>query len=160
MSKRGRKYQDKRAARVAKSPEVVTPRSELTPAPAAAAAPATPGPAVAAPVVPSPIAPSPFAPAHGKVHRGTAFLDAIEIIDGKTYERCTFTRCRIVYKGGPLPLIDGCSFDDCTWDLEESATRTLDYLRSIYHGLGPAGRDLVEATFDGIREPPMRSPFN
>ena len=33
------------------------------------------------------------------------FKDADEVLDGNTYNRCTFTNCRLVYRGGTIPFL-------------------------------------------------------
>ena len=81
------------------------------------------------------------------------FVDMQEVVDGKDYANCTFERCRIIYRGGPVPSIVGCTFRDCGWQFEEAAERTLLFLRLLYHGLGPAGGELVESALRQVREP-------
>ncbi len=52
--------------------------------------------------------------------------------------------------------MSGCRFDDCNWQFEEAAERTLVFMRHLYHGMGPGGIQLVEATlsFLGAGIPP------
>jgi hypothetical protein len=49
--------------------------------------------------------------------------------------------------------MDGCRFDDCSFHLDGAASRTIQFLNAIYHGMGPAGAQLVEQTFNQIRRP-------
>jgi hypothetical protein len=81
--------------------------------------------------------------------------DKPEIIDGNQYNDCTFDRCKIIYRGGPLPSIESCSFSNCTWHFEEGAERTLIFLKMLYHGMGEGGPALVDSAIDQIREPPQ-----
>ena len=76
-----------------------------------------------------------------------------EIIDGNQYDGCTFDRCKVIYRGGALPSIENCSFNDCTWHFEESAERTLVFLRMLYHGMGEGGAALVDSALNQIRQP-------
>jgi hypothetical protein len=81
------------------------------------------------------------------------FANALEVVDGNQYHDCKFEKCKIVYRGGGVPSIGNCSFDDCTWHFEEAAVRTLIFLRLIYNGMGEGGHTLVESAISQIREP-------
>ena len=59
------------------------------------------------------------------------------------------------YRGGTIPVVTGCHFDDCRWQFEDAAERTLVFLRAMFHGLGTGGRQLVESTLNQIRTPPI-----
>jgi hypothetical protein len=85
-------------------------------------------------------------------HKNETFTDRRVDIDGNSFEGCTFERCQVVYSGGEHSRMVGCTFkDDCTFHLDGAASRTLAYLQSIYHNMGPVGVQLVEATFNAIR---------
>ncbi|MEX0677333.1 MAG: hypothetical protein WD063_09670 [Pirellulales bacterium] len=79
--------------------------------------------------------------------------DATEVIDGNEYQECRFEKCRMIYRGGEIPRITGCQFDDCTWHFEGAAERTLLFMRQLYHGMGPGGTQLIEATLSELRQP-------
>jgi hypothetical protein len=67
------------------------------------------------------------------------FVDDTVNIDGNWYIACRFTRCRLVYSGGPLPTLQSCSYWDCEWELAEQAGRVLILLRAMHaYGLAPA----------------------
>jgi len=70
-------------------------------------------------------------------------------LDGNEYFNCTFIRCRLVYRGGRPPTLQTCRFDRCSWEFEDAAGRTLEFLRGLYHGMHAAGRELVEKTLKG-----------
>ena len=89
-------------------------------------------------------------------HVDANFEDRVELVDDSRYERCTFTRCRVTYRGGRIPAFVDCHMVDCTWHFEEAAERTLRMMHAIYHGLGGGGRDVVEGAFTSIRTPPPR----
>jgi hypothetical protein len=59
------------------------------------------------------------------------FVDETVMLDGNSYENCSFTRCRFVYAGGALPTITAPSMRDCEWELTETAGRVLILLRGL-----------------------------
>lgn len=73
-------------------------------------------------------------------------------LDGVRFERCRFIGAMLVYWGEGAAQFVNCSFQDCKWSLEGPSARTLDLLADLFHHAGQEGRDLVEATFAGIRE--------
>jgi hypothetical protein len=82
------------------------------------------------------------------------FSSKTEVLDGNEYLNCKFKSCTMVYRGGTIPVVNGCNFDDCRWQFEDAAERTLVFLRAMFHGLGTGGRQLVESTLNQIRTPP------
>jgi hypothetical protein len=84
---------------------------------------------------------------------GKSFSNASETIDGNTYTECRFDNCKLVFRGGEMPRISGCHFENCQWQFEDAAERTLVFLRQLYHGMGPGGAQLVEATLAQLRQP-------
>jgi hypothetical protein len=84
---------------------------------------------------------------------GKTFSHASETIDGNIYTDCRFDNCKLVYRGGEMPRISGCHFENCQWQFEDAAERTLVFLRQLYHGMGPGGAQLVEATLAQLRQP-------
>jgi hypothetical protein len=84
---------------------------------------------------------------------GKSFSNATETIDGNTYTDCRFDNCKLVYRGGEMPRIGGCHFENCQWQFEDAAERTLVFLRQLYHGMGAGGAQLVEATLAQLRQP-------
>lgn len=79
--------------------------------------------------------------------------ESIEL-DGEEFIKCSFEECEIVYAGGEGPRIVNCSFSRCSWKFDAAAARTISFMRAMYHGMGGAGRQLIEDTFETIREPP------
>jgi hypothetical protein len=84
---------------------------------------------------------------------GRDFVNATEVLDGNTYTQCTFTDCNIVYRGGEIPIIAGCRLERCRWIWEESALRTIQFLKGIYSGMGQGGRQIVEDVLKEVRAP-------
>jgi hypothetical protein len=86
-------------------------------------------------------------------HKEQTFTDVTEVIDGNQYIDCKFEKCLMIYRGGDIPSIRGCNFNDCRWQFEEAAERTLVFMRLIYHGMGSNGPEMIEAAFNSVREP-------
>ena len=84
---------------------------------------------------------------------GKTFSSASETIDGNTYTDCRFENCKLLYRGGDMPRISGCHFENCQWQFEDAAERTLVLLRQLDHGMGTGGAQLVEATLAQLRQP-------
>jgi hypothetical protein len=84
---------------------------------------------------------------------GREFNGATELMDGNTYSQCVFKNCTLIFRGGQIPTISFCEFDKCVWGWEESAGRTLEFLRVVRHSMGSGGRQLVEDVARHIRTP-------
>jgi hypothetical protein len=82
-----------------------------------------------------------------------SFADSRQELDGNHYTNCRFDRCDISYRGGEIPNIVDCKFDDCNWHFEDAAERTLAFMHYLYHGTGESGREMIEQTFELIRQP-------
>jgi hypothetical protein len=83
---------------------------------------------------------------------GQAFADTREVVDGNKYLNCRFERCEIVYCGGEIPHMIGCTFDACAWHFEDAAGRTLQFMNLLYHGTGAEGRAMIQQTIEMIRQ--------
>jgi len=86
-------------------------------------------------------------------HTDETISNTTDVIDSNHYERCRFEGCILVYRGGELPYINGCQFDNCSWQFHDAADRTLSLLHQFYHGMGEGGVKMVEATFAQLRQP-------
>lgn len=86
-------------------------------------------------------------------HVGKKTNGETEVVDGNNYVECRFEKCKMIYRGGAIPQISGCHFEDCTWHFEDAAERTLLFMRQLYHGMGPGGMQLIEATVNMLRQP-------
>ncbi|EIU6832498.1 hypothetical protein L5168_004505 [Vibrio parahaemolyticus] len=77
-------------------------------------------------------------------------------LDNTEYKGCVFNNCIIEYAGqGPISL-DSCDFNGCQWTLVGSAQNTMQFLSSMYHGMGEFGQQMVEATFNNIKQAPTK----
>ncbi len=84
---------------------------------------------------------------------GKTMTNVSEVIDGNTYTDCRFDNCKLIFRGGEIPRISGCHFENCQWQFEDAAERTLIFMRQLYHGMGAGGAQLVEATLAQLRQP-------
>ena len=74
-------------------------------------------------------------------------------IDGSVYDQCKFNNCKLIYRGGAIPTFSRCTLDRCEWIWNDAALRTIGFLRGIYSGMGPGGRQMVESILTEIRTP-------
>jgi hypothetical protein len=81
-------------------------------------------------------------------YKSSQFQGQRVMVDGATFEDCTFRDCVMVYRGGPSPVMDHCTFDDSTrWAFEEAAGRTVALLKGIYQ-TDAGGKALVLETLE------------
>lgn len=74
----------------------------------------------------------------------TTFTNTRVDLDGTDYFGCFFNNCVMVYSAeGPVTL-SRCSFNECVWELNGSAARTVDFLRSIKQDFGSHGDRIVD----------------
>ena len=69
-------------------------------------------------------------------------------LDGNEYSQCTFRTCRLVYAGGPLPTFKDFNFDNCSFELDGAADRTVAFLNSVAQIQG--GASLLKSMFRGV----------
>lgn len=79
---------------------------------------------------------------------GKEFSDCALELDGRFFVNCRFTRCKITYAGGVVPMFDGGTFDSCSFEFTEAAERTIHMLGRLYKK-GASG--IVEGIFDSVR---------
>ncbi len=73
------------------------------------------------------------------------------VLDFHEYESCHFTNCRFVILGyGPFSL-NQCEVINCEFTFAGPAASTIQTMTSIYHHIGEQGRQLIEGTFESIR---------
>lgn len=85
-------------------------------------------------------------------HDNRHFTEETVKVDDNEYQNCRFTECRIVYTGTGIPKFANCVFERCQWVFDGAAENTIQYFASLYNGLGPGGRELIEGLFDSIRQ--------
>ncbi len=84
------------------------------------------------------------------------FVDASEVLGGNAYERCAFIRCKLIFRGGPIPRLRHCTFEDCALVWDDASERTINFLRGLQEGMGTLGKKIVDDTFAYIRQTPSR----
>lgn len=58
----------------------------------------------------------------------------------------------MVYGGaGPVSITE-CTFSNVSWAFVDAAQNTLQFMTALYHGSGESGRQLIENTFNLIRQ--------
>jgi len=75
------------------------------------------------------------------------------VIDGNRYSQCTFKSCKLIYRGGDIPIFEGCKLDFCQWIWEDAALRTIGFLRGVHSGLGPGGLRVVDDVLKHVYTP-------
>ena len=79
------------------------------------------------------------------------FSRRVMVVDGKTFRKCRFEQCSLVYKGGVIPIFDGCDLQSCRWVFDEAAARTIQMLHLIYHGFGKYSEQIVNQIFEDVK---------
>lgn len=72
-------------------------------------------------------------------------------LTGSRFHGCTFENCELVYRGDLSPTFQDNEFIDSRFVFTDAAIRTMYFLSNIYHA-GTGGQEIVERTFDDIRE--------
>ena len=73
------------------------------------------------------------------------------VLDGGSFYNCEFDRCILVFNGLLPVTLEGCSFNDCSWEFRGPAANTLGFMKALYQG---GATDLIENTLQGIRGKP------
>ena len=85
------------------------------------------------------------------IYQNQSFIDERVELTGNSYQNCTFERCELVYRGDRSPTFKDNQFVDSVFVFTDSAIRTLYFLANMYHA-GAGGREVVEKTFEDIRQ--------
>lgn len=83
-------------------------------------------------------------------YEGQTFTNEHVHLDGNNFTNCYFENCNLIYSGGELPDLVGNQLVQTTISFGGSATRTVQFMRAIYHGFGETGRTLIDNTFEQI----------
>jgi len=73
-------------------------------------------------------------------------------IDSSVYFKCIFKDSEIVFCADDNLLLDTCEFHNCLWSFGGAAERTLNFMKSIYHGVGGDGKKIIDSTFENIKK--------
>lgn len=71
-------------------------------------------------------------------------------LDGKSFHRCTFDNCELIFSGDRPPTFSDNRFVNTSFVLTEHAVRTVYLLSNIYHA-GEGGRQVVESLMTDIK---------
>jgi hypothetical protein len=52
------------------------------------------------------------------------------LLGGRSFERCLFIDCKLVFDGRPVQLTDN-HFENCCWSFEDAASITLNFVAAI-----------------------------
>ncbi len=69
-------------------------------------------------------------------------------IDGGSFYSCQFDGCTLVFSGLMPATLDGCNFNNCSWEFSGPASNTIVFMQAFYAG---GGKDLIENIFQTIR---------
>lgn len=83
----------------------------------------------------------------GKYEDQTFYREDVEL-DDMTFVRCTFHQCDLIFRGGVVPTMQGCTWDNSKLAFKDAAERTLQFMAAMHHG-GYAA--IIEQTFEGIK---------
>jgi hypothetical protein len=75
---------------------------------------------------------------------------SVDLSDNR-FHSCTFENCKLVYRGDRSPTFQDNHFIDSVFVFTDAAIRTIYFLSNIYHA-GRGGREVVEDTFERIRQ--------
>ncbi|HXH79564.1 hypothetical protein [Nocardioides sp.] len=84
-----------------------------------------------------------------RVVQGQAFVGQTIRIDGRRFERCSFTDCVIEFGGAEIGSIAGCSLTRTGLAPVDAAETTLQQLALMYED--PGFREVIETMFDDVR---------
>lgn len=76
-------------------------------------------------------------------------------IDGHTFQLCSFSNCRLIFRGGDLPSLIGNRIDpDCSWTIRDAASRTVKLFQLIYANGGHGIADAIHQQITGSGQQP------
>lgn len=73
-------------------------------------------------------------------------------LDGKHFESCQFVQTTLVFSGAAPVGLENCIFSGVRWEFSGSAQLTLQFMSALYQGAGEGGTELIEKTFDNVRQ--------
>jgi hypothetical protein len=72
-------------------------------------------------------------------------------LDFHRFNNCTFNNSHIIFYAEEAPYLSSCTFNNCNWGFGGAADLTMNFMNTIYHQLQGSGADLIESTFEKIR---------
>ena len=86
-----------------------------------------------------------------EVIKGKNYNDEFVVVDFKSFHECNFKYCTLIYLGSEKVGFQKCNFYNVNWTFAEYALNTIEFMRAIYNGTGNTGKEMIEGTFDKIR---------
>jgi hypothetical protein len=80
------------------------------------------------------------------------------VLDFHEYNACEFTNCRFVVLGYGAFALNQCEVKNCEFTFAGPAASVVQTMATIYHSLGEQGKNLIEGTFDQIRNASGNAP--
>jgi hypothetical protein len=84
-------------------------------------------------------------------HQDKTFTGERVELTGSGFHGCTFKNCELVYRGESSPNFQDNNLIDTVFVFTDAAICTLYFLSNVYHA-GRGGREVVEKTFEDIRQ--------
>ena len=75
-------------------------------------------------------------------------------LDLHGYDTCKFTNCRFAVLGYGAFALNQCEVTNCQFTFAGPAASVFQTMGTIYHSLGDQGKNLIEGTFEQIRNTP------
>jgi hypothetical protein len=88
----------------------------------------------------------------------TNFANEEVVLDFHEYEACQFTNCRFVVLGYGAFALNQCEVTNCEFTFAGPAASTIQTMSTIYHNIGEQGKQLIEGTFEQIRNAGANKP--
>ena len=86
------------------------------------------------------------------------FTNEEVILDFHEYLGCKFENCRFVVLGYGAFTLSECEVINCEFSFSGPAASTIQTMATIYHHLGDQGKQLIEGTFETIRNAVVNKP--
>ena len=90
--------------------------------------------------------------------RNHQFANEEVILDFHQYDQCSFTNCRFVVLGYGTFALNQCEVTNCEFSFAGPAASVVQTMATIYHSLGDQGKNLIEGTFQQIRNAASNRP--
>lgn len=72
-------------------------------------------------------------------------------VDYKSFIKCEFTDCVLVYHGSEAVNIQNCTFNNVKWSFAGYAANTIEFVRAMYSDTGTGGNFAIEKVFESIK---------
>ena len=82
-------------------------------------------------------------------HENESYKNESIQLDGKSFKKCTFFRCRLQYAGQAAVKLANNSIEESSWEFIDAAQRTIGFMADLYRG---GMKEVIEDTFENIRQ--------